>query len=159
MADIHSIISYTISFFAIYAQIFLLVTFFENRKHIIKHGKESLELSYYPTVTITVPFFNEEKTITGTIESLLALDYPRDRLSIFLIDDGSLDDTWSVVQKFASNPQIKLYKKENGGKHTAMNLGLSMSTAELFGCLDSDSYVHPQALKRIVNIFNNVFIF
>ena len=155
MADIHSIISYTISFFAIYAQIFLLVTFFENRKHIIKHGKESLELSYYPTVTITVPFFNEEKTITGTIESLLALDYPRDRLSIFLIDDGSLDDTWSVVQKFASNPQIKLYKKENGGKHTAMNLGLSMSTAELFGCLDSDSYVHPQALKRIVNIFNN----
>jgi cellulose synthase/poly-beta-1,6-N-acetylglucosamine synthase-like glycosyltransferase len=154
MIDTHTVISYTVSFLAIYAQIFLLVTFFEKRKQIVYHA-DDLVLDTYPTVTITVPCYNEESTIAKTVESLLALDYPKDKITIFLIDDGSRDNTWSVLQQFKDTPNIQLFHKENGGKHTALNLGLTKATSEFVGCLDSDSRVHPQALKRILKVFQN----
>jgi cellulose synthase/poly-beta-1,6-N-acetylglucosamine synthase-like glycosyltransferase len=154
MLDTHTVISYTISFLAIYAQIFLLVTFFEKRKQIVYY-EDDMVLDTYPTVTITVPCYNEEATIAKTVESLQALDYPKDKITIFLIDDGSRDNTWSVLQQFKEIPNIYLFHKENGGKHTALNLGLTKATSEFVGCLDSDSMVHPQALKRIMKVFQN----
>ncbi len=137
-----------------YVQVFLLVTFFENRKKIvIRSGK--IDLDVYPTVTIIVPCYNEESVITLTVDSLLALDYPKDKLSVMVVDDGSKDKTWEVLQKYSSHPQIALFKKEQGGKHTALNLGLEHVTTEFVGCLDSDSSVHPEALKRIITFFDN----
>jgi cellulose synthase/poly-beta-1,6-N-acetylglucosamine synthase-like glycosyltransferase len=59
------------------------------------------------------------------------------------------------MQDFAKNPQVQVFQKENGGKHTAMNLGIERSTAQLVGCLDADSFVDPQALKRLVSYFKN----
>lgn len=106
-----------------------------------------------PSVSVIVPCWNEQNTIVKTIFSLLKLDYPKNLLSIIVIDDGSTDKTWDVLQKFARNKQIKLYRKENGGKHAAVNFGLSVSESDLVGCLDADSYVHPQALNRIVAAF------
>lgn len=46
-------------------------------------------------------------------------------------------------------------KKENGGKHTALNLAIQNTDSEFIGCLDSDSSVHPEALKRIITFFDN----
>jgi len=152
MDPIYTAIFYVFSFISVYVQIFFLVTFLEKKKKIIKHG-ENLELSYYPTVTVAVPVYNEEDTIIKTTRSLLALDYPKDKIKIIIVDDGSKDNTWDVVQEFKDNPNVTLIKKENGGKHTAVNLALEHSTAEFFGCLDSDSLVHPQALKRILKYF------
>ncbi len=148
------ILFYVVSFFAIYVQIFFLVTFFEHRKKINIRVKK-LILKNYPTVTIIVPCYNEEKDICLTIDSLINLNYPRGKLSIFVVDDGSKDNTWNVLQKYNSNKLVRLFKKENGGKHTALNLGIKESTSEFVGCLDSDSSVHPEALKRIVTFFDN----
>jgi cellulose synthase/poly-beta-1,6-N-acetylglucosamine synthase-like glycosyltransferase len=128
------------------------VTFFDKRRHIIWSPK-NIELTRYPTITIAVPVYNEESTIVKTVESLLSLDYPKDKLKIFIVDDGSKDNTWNVIQEFKDNPNIVLLQKENGGKHTAINLALEKSDSEFFGCLDSDSFVHDQALKRIMNHF------
>jgi len=129
-----------------------LITFLEKKRYIV-HNPESLKLKYYPTVTIAVPVYNEEKTIAKTIKSLLALDYPKDKIKIFIVDDGSRDNTWNVIQEFIDNPNIVLIQKENGGKHTAVNLAIDKTEAEFFGCLDSDSMVHPQSLKRILKYF------
>jgi cellulose synthase/poly-beta-1,6-N-acetylglucosamine synthase-like glycosyltransferase len=139
-------------FVSLYFEIFLLVTFFEGSKKITNGENDVVD---YKTVTIFVPCFNEEKTVAATIESLLALDYPKDKLSIFVIDDGSTDGTWSVVQSFKNNPQVSLFKKENGGKWTALNFGLARATTELVGCLDADSFVDKNALKNIVRRFKN----
>ena len=114
------IIFYSLSFLAVYVQVFFLVTFLENRKKIfIRH--EKLNLDHYPTTTIVVPCYNEEKTVAITLESLLSLAYPKDKLSIFVVDDGSRDNTWEILQAYKENPQIKLFKKENEGKHSAIN--------------------------------------
>lgn len=133
---------------------FFLVTFFQKRKQIV-YSPDNLELNNYPTVTIMVPCYNEEKSLEKTIKSLLSLDYPKDKLTIFIIDDGSRDGTWNLMQQYNGHPNIKIFHKENGGKHTALNLGLKNLQSEFVGCLDADSFVHPQALKRIMNTFES----
>lgn len=152
MESVYTVIFYVFCFISVYVQIFLLLTFLEKRRHIV-HNPENLELAYYPTVTIAVPCYNEEVTINKTVKSLLSLDYPKDKIKIFLVDDGSKDNTWNIIQEFKNNPSIVLLQKENGGKHTALNLAIENTTSEFFGCLDSDSFVHPQALKRILKYF------
>lgn len=152
MGDIYSIVFYTFSFVAMYAQIFFFVTFLEKRKHIV-HNPAKIDLNNYPTVTVVVPCYNEEKTIHKTVSSLLELDYPKDRLKLFLIDDGSKDNTWNIIKEFDNGSNIFAFNKPNGGKHTALNLALEKSDSEFFGCLDSDSMVHPQALIRMMKYF------
>lgn len=152
MDSVYTSIFYIFSFISVYVQIFFLMTFLEKRKHIVRNP-DHLELEYYPTVTVAIPCYNEEKTLDKTIKSLLGLDYPKDKLKIFLIDDGSKDNSWNVMKSFDNGTNIFAYQKENGGKHTALNLALTHTTSEFFGCLDSDSIVHPQALKRILKYF------
>lgn len=152
---IQDFLFYGISFLSIYVQIFLLLTYLERRKEIKYRTGQEIELPDYPSVTVIVPCWNEEKTIGGTIESLLKLDYPKEKLNIILVDDGSKDNTWSVMESYIGNPQILAFQKENGGKHTAVNLGIEKSTTDFIGCLDADSFVHPQALKRIMTYFDN----
>ncbi|MBU6428842.1 MAG: glycosyltransferase family 2 protein, partial [Cyanobacteria bacterium REEB65] len=106
-------------------------------------------------MTVIVPCYNEEDTVSATMDSLLALDYPEDKLSIIAVDDGSRDRTWELLGGYGGNPRVRLVRKENGGKHTAVNLGLSMCRSELVSCLDSDSFVHPQALRRMVPLFDD----
>lgn len=146
-------ILYIFLFVTLYLEIFFLITFFEERLKLATKSSDT-KLSYYPSATIIVPCWNEEKTVSKTIDSLLRLHYPKEKLQIFIIDDGSTDHTWEAVQKFANNPQIKLFHKKNGGKYTAVNLGIENSTSELIGCLDADSFVDKNALLEIARAFN-----
>ncbi len=107
----------------------------------------------WPTVTIAVPCFNEEKTVGKTLESLMALEYPKDKLRILVIDDGSTDGTIHAAHRYASPGFIEILTKTNGGKHTAVNHALAMTSSEYFGCLDADSYVEPMTLKYIIRTF------
>jgi len=152
MESVYTVIFYVFAFFSVYVQIFFLMTFLEKKRYIVKNP-DNLELSNYPTVTVAIPCYNEEQTISKTIKSLLLLDYPKDKIKIFVVDDGSSDNTWNVIQEFKDNPSVILIQKENGGKYTALNLILEKTNSEFFGCLDSDSLVHPQALKRILKYF------
>lgn len=150
--SISDIVLYIFAFLALYVQIFFLLTFIERRGEL---GETPLPRvgKKLPSATIIVPCWNESITLVKTTQSLLNLDYPKDKLKIFLVDDGSTDNTWEIMQKYKDHPQIQIFKKENGGKHTAVNLGIEMADTELVGCLDADSFVHHLALKRIVTYF------
>ncbi|MCR4334485.1 MAG: glycosyltransferase family 2 protein [Patescibacteria group bacterium] len=146
---------YIFIFVGLYFQIFLLVTLLEKNNRFFEE-KLGDKQRKWPTINITVPCFNEENTVTETILSLLNLDYPKDKLSFIVIDDGSTDNTFNVVKKLTEKySQIKLIKKENGGKHTALNLGLRENNSELVAGLDADSFVDPQALKRMIPYFDD----
>jgi biofilm PGA synthesis N-glycosyltransferase PgaC len=109
-----------------------------------------------PKVAIIVPCWNEETTIDGTVKSILALDYPKDKLQVVLVNDGSTDNTKAVMDTYIGNPQITVLHKENGGKHTAINAGIEIARdAEFVGCLDADSFVAPDALREIVSCFED----
>ncbi|MDQ5922531.1 MAG: hypothetical protein QG644_239 [Patescibacteria group bacterium] len=154
METFSSIPFYILTFLAVYVQVFFLVTFLEN-KNKIKIRKEKIKLSNYPGVTVIVPCWNEETTIKRTVQSLLEMNYPKDKLNIFLIDDGSTDNTWNELQKFKDIENVTIFKKENGGKHTALNLGLVHTKTDFVGCLDADSFAHSESLVRLMSYFEN----
>ena len=154
MDSVYTVTFYTFAFISLYSQVFFLVTYLQKRRQVV-YSPDNLELKNYPTVTVMVPCYNEERTLEGTVKSLLSLDYPMDKLMIFLIDDGSTDNTWNILKSYENHPNIKIFQKKNGGKHTALNLGLQHLESDFVGCLDADSFVHPQALKRIINTFQS----
>ncbi len=146
---------YFFLFVGIYFEVFILFTYIVHRK-IIKadEGRSFERTGEYPSVTIVVPVWNEETTIGGTIKSLLALNYPQDKLKIVVVDDGSTDNTWNIMQTYKQEyAQIEMYHKENGGKHTAVNYAIERATTDLIGCLDADSFVEKDSLKKIACVF------
>ena len=153
MLDLPNLIICGLLFVSVFFEIFLLLTFLENKGAMKK--PENKPSQDFPTATIVIPCFNEEESIFGTVESLLALDYPKDKLKIMIIDDGSTDNSWNLMQRYRDHPMIELYKKENGGKHTALNFAISKSTSDIIGCLDADSFVSPNALKDLVAYFSD----
>lgn len=146
---------YPFLFLSMYFQVLLLESFFENHKKI--KDEELFENDTFPSVTIAVPCWNEEKTLASTLDSLLMLDYPKEKLAIIVVDDGSKDNTLAIAKMYEEKYplQVKALTKKNGGKHTAVNLALSEATTDLFGCLDADSFVDTKALSVIVSYFNN----
>ncbi len=157
MAEIQTLILYGSLFISLFFEVFLLITYLEVREELVLEeqllGKK---IERFPTITIIIPCFNEENTLQKTIQSLLNLDYPEDRLSIIVVDDGSTDGTLSELSQFGNHPRISILTKENGGKHTALNLALQNVKSDLVGCLDADSFVNPDALKKIVPFFDDV---
>lgn len=151
MGAITDIVLHSFLFIALYFEVFLLITFFERGA--ASAGNRARAPKRFPTVAIIVPCYNEARTVVRTIQSVLRLDYPKEKLQIIAVDDGSRDDTWQVLQRFKHNPRVALYRKENGGKHTALNHALARTDAEFVGCLDADSYVDPNALQEIVKEF------
>lgn len=144
---------YVFLFISLYFQIFLLVSYFEKKKP--EENKQLNDIAYL-TATVIVPCFNEETTVERTIKSLLALEYPEDKLTIMIIDDGSTDSTWEVIQQFKGDPRIKLFQKENeGSKFAALNFALTKIDTELVGVLDADSWVASDALKNYMEFFRD----
>lgn len=149
--DMGSFGLYVCLFVALYFEVFLLMTFLEK-----KPSKKTADRpTHYPTVSMLVPCFNEEATLAGTLDSLLALEYPKEKLEIVVIDDGSRDRTASIARAYAAeHPRlITFLQKQNGGKYTALNLGIERSRGEIIGCLDADSFAAPDALVEAVKRF------
>jgi cellulose synthase/poly-beta-1,6-N-acetylglucosamine synthase-like glycosyltransferase len=85
---------------------------------------------------------------------LLAMSYPVDKLSIMVIDDGSRDNTGNIAREYAAKyPQVTYHYKENGGKYTALNYGITHTNAEIIGCLDADSFVAQDGLIEMMKAF------
>ncbi len=148
--DIGAFGVYICLFVGLYFEVFLLISFIEKRPTL----KSKTLPSRYPSVAILVPCWNKAATLGPTVHSLLAMDYPKDKLSIVIIDDGSKDNTYEAAQEFAGNPQVSIYQKQNeGSKYSALNFGLAHSDSEFVGCLDADSFVAKDALLEMVKAF------
>ena len=152
MTGATQVLVYISLFLGIYFEAFLLLAYLSpegrSRRNKAAAGEDC------PTVAIIVPCFNEESTIGGTVESLKALSYPKEKLEIILVNDGSTDGTRAVMDAYMNDPRITVIHKENGGKHTGLNLGIERTDAELVGCLDADSFVDPNALRELVPYFD-----
>lgn len=145
-------LAYPFLFIAIFFESFVLVTLLSKPA---RAARARLPSTTTPSVAVIVPCYNEAATLALTCDSLLALDYPKEKLEIILVNDGSTDATPQVMARFLAHPQVRIIHKENGGKHTALNAGIAVTTAELIGCLDADSFVEPDALREIVTCFDN----
>ncbi len=107
-----------------------------------------------PTVTVIVPAYNEGAQVQASLKSLWCSDYPREKLQIIAIDDGSRDDTWMWMQRAAEQlgEQIELLRCPiNRGKRHALYEGFERATGEVIVTVDSDSEVLTNTLRNLVS--------
>jgi len=140
---------------------------------------ESLPLSYSllsPPISVLVPAYNEETTITATVESLLQLAYAE--FEVVVINDGSRDQTLQVlIERFGllpypeayrvqiptqevrgiyrspRHPNLRVIDKANGGKADSLNAGINASRYPLFCGVDADSILERDSLQKVVQPF------
>lgn len=150
-------LAYPFLFIAIFFESFILVTLLSKPARDARGRSPAniVDAATLPSVAVIVPCWNEAGTVAATCNTLLALDYPKEKLEIILVNDGSTDATSAVMNSFVSNPRVRIIHKENGGKHTALNAGIATTQAEIIGCLDADSFVEPDALYEIIPCFKN----
>lgn len=145
--------------FLFYSAIFLgilrLVVFvFLSRKQVKRYKETEIDPTFTPFVSVVIAAYNEEKVICKTIDSILSSDYPS--FEVLIIDDGSKDDTAAVVQKtYANHPLVRLIKKNNGGKSSAVNLGFKQAKGEIVVALDADTLIAENAISLLVNHFKS----
>ncbi len=109
----------------------------------------------WPSVTITVPVYNARASIAATLDALLALDYPRDRLQILVISDASTDGTDQLVRGFADRGVELLRMPERRGKTAAENAAVAASRGDILVNVDSTIIVPPASLRKLVRVFDD----
>ncbi len=150
------VVAVILIWFMIMYQFVLTVYGFVNLLRSFKEKKTIDETRYdFPTCAILIPAHNEEKVIGATIASMLELDYPKDKLKIIIINDGSVDRTKDIILDFAQrDARVELFdvpKGEGGkGKSRALNLGIKQAKAEVIAIYDADNTPDKHALKYLV---------
>jgi cellulose synthase/poly-beta-1,6-N-acetylglucosamine synthase-like glycosyltransferase len=127
--------------------------------HVLRSAKEKRAVDGmaldFPAVAVLIPAHNEAMVIRGTLEAMLAFDYPADRYEVLVINDGSDDSTGSIVQEFATRDRrvrlVNVPEGEGGrGKSRALNIGLAHTEASLIAVYDADNTPEPPALRYLV---------
>ena len=109
-----------------------------------------------PECTVIVPAYNEGRQIALALESILNSDYPKEKLSVIAVNDGSRDDTWEWIRRSAEESAgriLALNLKTNMGKRKAIYQALLHSRSEIFVTIDSDSEVLASTLRNLVSPF------
>lgn len=106
-----------------------------------------------PSVTVVIPAYNEGAMVEKAIYAVTASDYPREKLEIICIDDGSKDDTWTYIHR-AQQRYPDLIKAvqfpQNRGKKAGLYAGFTQGRGEVFVTIDSDSVISKDTLRQIV---------
>jgi len=140
---------------SLYMTIYWVIVFSKEKTLIKKDRKDKIKLKRFPLISVIVPAYNEESTIIPVLNSILELDYPKNKLEIIVVNDGSTDNTKQKVDSFIKNANrnIKLIHKKNQGKAAALNTGLEIAKGEFFACLDADSFVDKNTLKKMLSLY------
>jgi len=124
--------------------------------YLFEEEKPKKELENYPSITLAVPAYNEEKTISKTIKSLIEAEYPCEKKEIIIVNDGSKDQTSAVVEEIIKqNPEqnIKIISQKNQGKAAAVNKALDNAAGEYFSVIDADSRISKNGIKLLLPYF------
>ena len=111
-----------------------------------------------PRLTVVIPAYNEGAMVQKSIDSVAAASYPRDRLEIFVVDDGSRDDTWEHIQAAAArHPGLvtTVRFEKNRGKRAALECGFRQASGEVVVTIDSDSVIDAGTLLAMAGPFRN----
>jgi poly-beta-1,6-N-acetyl-D-glucosamine synthase len=124
-----------------------------------------LNQAFFPKVTMMIMSYNEEKTIAKKIENSLEIDYPKDKLEIFIVDSASTDKTQSIVNKvikefYKKNPKDKRVLKliaqpKREGKASGINYGKERASGEIIIITDGNAMMNKNAIKNIVRHFDD----
>ena len=116
-------------------------------------------LNDIPTLDILVAARDEQNVIARLVERLVSLDYPSEKLKIYIIDDGSVDNTPNILKKLSQKYErfniISRSKNDGGGKSGALNHALQFISGEWVFILDADAQLKNDTLQRVLSFAQN----
>ncbi len=124
----------------------LSLSFEFSKKHSI-FGDDS------PRVSVIVPAYNEGMVLRNCVRSIMGSDYGN--FEVILVDDGSSDDTVSIMHEFIGDPRVKVIRQENRGKAAALNTGMQISQGEVVFFVDADGIFKPDTIRRMLAGFTS----
>ncbi len=111
-----------------------------------------------PPITVIIPAYNEGPMVMKSIASVALALYPKERLEILVIDDGSTDDTWRYIKQSAAQFPGRITPirfPKNRGKRDALAEGFAKARGEIVVTIDSDSAIDPRALLAVAGPFRD----
>lgn len=119
-----------------------------------KHRKDK-ELSYFPEITLIIPVYNSSDTLRSCLESVRLSTYPKEQISVMLVDNGSKDNSFAIYQQYQGEyPEMNMkWLHAKQGKSKALNMALFNSEGKYIIHIDSDGRLHSDALMNMVKRF------
>jgi cellulose synthase/poly-beta-1,6-N-acetylglucosamine synthase-like glycosyltransferase len=108
---------------------------------------------FFPSVSLIITAYNEEKRIREKLENTLTLDYPREKLQVLIASDGSTDTTNSIVEEYADRGIELLPVKRRGGKENAQKEAVEYARGDILVFSDVATRLDPDGLAQIIANF------
>lgn len=117
--------------------------------------KKSEPIQFYPLITMIVPVYNSSGTLEACMDSIEKSTYPSNKIKIFLVDNGSSDNSFQIFQNYQeSHSALTCYwMNAKQGKSKALNMALFHSDGKYILHIDSDGLLHPDAIMNVVTRF------
>jgi len=109
----------------------------------------------WPSITISVPVYNEAAVVRGLLESLLAIDYPPDRRQILIMSDASTDGTDQIVREYAPRGVELLRMETRRGKTDMENTAVAHYRGEIIVNTDASIRIPPGSLRPMIRVFQD----
>lgn len=115
--------------------------------------KKSIDTTYEPEVTLFIAAYNEKDYVEAKMKNSLALEYPKEKLNVIWVTDGSDDGTPDLLQGY---PNTSVYHLDaRNGKIGAMNRGMEFVKTPIVIFSDANTNLGKQSIRRIVNLFSS----
>ena len=119
--------------------------------------KPAPDPSLWPEVSLIVPVYNSAETLEACLASIATGTYPAEQLRVFLVDNGSTDDSFEVFGRCQDRfPSLRMqWLSADQGKSKALNMALYNAEGKYIVNIDSDGVLEPNALMNLVRKFEN----
>lgn len=115
--------------------------------------KRQFDTSFQPAVTLVVPAFNEESFILEKVKNSLELDYPKDKLRILFVTDGSTDNTFKLLEA-AEGVEVS-HENRRAGKAAAENRAMTLVDTPIVVFCDANTYLNKDCIKNLVRHYDD----
>jgi biofilm PGA synthesis N-glycosyltransferase PgaC len=127
----------------------LLMAGFGRRRSTAEQSSET----FTPSVSLIIAAHNEEAVIEAKMRNCLELDYPRDRLEILIVSDGSTDATNTIVERYGDRGIRLVAREQRAGKAEALNAVCPLARGEILILSDANGMYKSDAIRRLVRHF------
>ena len=141
-----------LNFYSILISLFIL-----SRLVLSTFYRPPRDVDHMPTVSVIVACMNEEGSIGRTLDVIYESDYPAELMEVIAVDDGSTDGTLAeMYQVRQRHPDLQIIEfRKNRGKRHGMYAGAHAARGEVLVYIDSDSFVRPDTIYKIVQPFKD----
>lgn len=147
---VYTYVLYPVVLFAIAS----VVQTWRDLRYALKRDDRRTRFGELPTVSIIIPAYNEEGVIREKLENATTVDYPKDKLEVIVVSDGSTDRTNEIVSQFGQGVKL-IVQPQRSGKPAGLNRGIAEATGEVVVITDANTMFSPTAVRYLVRHFRD----